>query len=194
MSNIKAILSDYDGVLIPDEYKGIKRLCPNEETIIKLEEPYYTQRDDTDLWSQMKKEFSLECSALEIINAYNFEDAFQERQSNIVLTIYKDLKMNGVRLLLLSNQVASRSRYIRNKSTLNIFDKIYLSSEVGMKKPNADIFLSVLSEQCLVPSEVVFIDDAIENIEQAKSLGLNTVLFNEVPAFKNELARISANG
>lgn len=191
--SIKAILSDYDGVLIPDEYKGIKTLCADEDRIVEMEEPYYTQKDDTRLWEKMKEEFCLDQSITEIKNLYNTEDEIQERHAKEVLDIYGSFKKQGIRLLLLSNQVTNRSNYLRQKPSLQIFDKIYLSNEMGMKKPNPDIFLTVLSEQQLTPNETIFIDDQPENIDRANLLGFHSILFKTCSDTKNALERILNN-
>src|SRR4029078_5014143 len=54
------------------------------------------------------------------------------------------------------------------------FEKLYLSYKVGMRKPDAEIFELVLSENKLDPKETVFIDDSIQHIESAKKLGIQT--------------------
>lgn len=54
------------------------------------------------------------------------------------------------------------------------FEKLYLSYKVGMRKPDAEIFELVLSENNLNPSETLFIDDSIQHIESANKLGIQT--------------------
>jgi glucose-1-phosphatase len=54
------------------------------------------------------------------------------------------------------------------------FEKLYLSYKVGMRKPDAEIFEFVLSENNLNPSETLFIDDSIQHIESANKLGIQT--------------------
>jgi HAD superfamily hydrolase (TIGR01509 family) len=61
------------------------------------------------------------------------------------------------------------------KPMSEFFDHIYLSHEIGMRKPNAEIFEFVCRENKLNPSETLFIDDSIQHIEGAKSCGLQTV-------------------
>lgn len=56
----------------------------------------------------------------------------------------------------------------------DFFNKIYLSYELKMLKPNADIFEYVLNDACLDPAETLFIDDAIPNCRTAESLGVRT--------------------
>ncbi len=62
-------------------------------------------------------------------------------------------------------------RYTRFKSC---FEQFYLSHEIHLRKPNADIFEFVLEENKLDPSETFFVDDTQEHTETAKKLGIKT--------------------
>ncbi len=53
------------------------------------------------------------------------------------------------------------------------FNHVYLSHEMGMRKPNIEIFEYVCKEQGITPSETLFIDDSIQHIEGAKKAGLH---------------------
>ena len=55
-----------------------------------------------------------------------------------------------------------------------IFEKAYFSFNMGMIKPNKDIFQFVLSQNNLKANETLFIDDSIQHINTAKELGLHT--------------------
>ena len=61
----------------------------------------------------------------------------------------------------------------------NCFGYFYLSHEMRMRKPNANIFEYVLKKHSLVPKETLFIDDTQENIDAAKLLGIQT--WNLIP-------------
>ncbi len=52
------------------------------------------------------------------------------------------------------------------------FDKAYYSHQIGMRKPDKDIFERVLAENQLVASQTLFIDDNAANIDGAKQAGL----------------------
>ena len=56
----------------------------------------------------------------------------------------------------------------------NCFEKIYYSFEIGMRKPNIEIFTHVLLEKNLVANQTLFVDDKLENIESAKTIGIQT--------------------
>jgi glucose-1-phosphatase len=89
---------------------------------------------------------------------------------------------NSHRTFLLSNtneiHIDTFNIYLQNN--LNIpdmvgyFEKLYLSYKVGMRKPDAEIFELILSENNLNPSETLFIDDSIQHIESANKLGIQT--------------------
>ena len=55
-----------------------------------------------------------------------------------------------------------------------LFEKTYLSHEMGLRKPNPEIFNVVLNENNLVAEETLFIDDSPQHIASAKTLGIVT--------------------
>jgi putative hydrolase of the HAD superfamily len=54
------------------------------------------------------------------------------------------------------------------------FEKLYLSYEVGLRKPDKQIFEHVLADAGLNPESTLFIDDSIQHIQSAAELGINT--------------------
>lgn len=59
------------------------------------------------------------------------------------------------------------------------FDKCYLSYEMKMVKPDAEIFEKLLETEDVEASQCLFLDDGLKNIEQAKKLGMQTYLVND---------------
>jgi glucose-1-phosphatase len=57
-----------------------------------------------------------------------------------------------------------------------LFDQLFLSYEMGMWKPDVEIYNSVLKQIKLQPNEVLFLDDNLKNIETANTLGIQTIL------------------
>ncbi len=91
------------------------------------------------------------------------------------------------RLFLLSNINITHLRFARRKleKENNIFDfenqffeKAYYSFEIGMRKPDSEIYQFVLQDSNLSAEESLFIDDKIENVEGAKQAGLNAYHHN----------------
>jgi putative hydrolase of the HAD superfamily len=86
------------------------------------------------------------------------------------------------RLFLLSNtNVIHFHQY--NNDLLNqfgfglnsLFEKAYYSFEMGLRKPDPEIFEQVLEESNLNPFETLFIDDLDKNIDVAGRMGINTI-------------------
>jgi len=73
-----------------------------------------------------------------------------------------------------SNNYLKKTHGIRSLNEL--FDKLYLSYEMGLWKPDAEIYREVLRTNKLQPNEVIFFDDNLHNIESAKALGMQTIL------------------
>jgi putative hydrolase of the HAD superfamily len=55
------------------------------------------------------------------------------------------------------------------------FEHVYLSHEIGMRKPDEEIFEHVCREQNILPENALFIDDSAQHIAGASKVGLNTI-------------------
>jgi putative hydrolase of the HAD superfamily len=83
------------------------------------------------------------------------------------------------KLILLSNTNTLHIDLIKNdvpfyEEFKNCFDVFYLSHEINLRKPNADIYQFVLSKNNLTPESCLFIDDTEENTKSASKLGIHT--------------------
>ncbi|MDL2255877.1 HAD family phosphatase [Parabacteroides sp. OttesenSCG-928-K15] len=61
----------------------------------------------------------------------------------------------------------------------DFFHKTYLSYELHLLKPNADIYEHVLRDAQILPGETLFIDDALVNCNAAEALGIQ--VYNAQP-------------
>ena len=71
-----------------------------------------------------------------------------------------------------------------------LFDEVIISGEVGMRKPDAEIYLHTLNLLKVKPNEAVFVDDLIHNVHGAKEVGIVGVLHTEYEKTKKELELI----
>jgi putative hydrolase of the HAD superfamily len=76
----------------------------------------------------------------------------------------------GLRTALLSNSWGSSSYHLPLFTEL--FDEVVISAEVGMRKPEEQIFRLAASRLGLSPAECVFIDDIEANVKAAEAVGL----------------------
>lgn len=90
----------------------------------------------------------------------------------------------------LNNESLAINEYRIATFHLRDYFQIFLSScYLGVRKPNAEIYRLALKITQRAPSECILIDDRELNLECARELGINTVLYNGVGQLRDELAR-----
>ncbi len=103
------------------------------------------------------------------------------------LGIMRSLK-GRYRLVMVSNVDVLRFGFIRQRfPELMIFDDYVLSYELGMMKPDPEIYRVALAKAGAPPAECVFIDDMEENVEGAAALGIPAVLYRPETDLVGEL-------
>jgi putative hydrolase of the HAD superfamily len=90
----------------------------------------------------------------------------------------------GIRTALLSNSWGDQ--YLRH-GWQDMFDVVVISGEVGMRKPEPDIFRHTLTQLGLLPHECVFVDDHDRNVRAAADLGIVGVLHEGFDTTAREL-------
>lgn len=194
--HIKNVIFDFGGVLIDVDYH--KTIDAFKSMGIANFEKLYSQADQEHLFDhyetgQISSQYFINqlisktdgmVTANKIVNAWNA--MLGEIHAANVESV-EQLKEKGYNVYLLSNtndihiQVAfdrwNRLPLVKPKE---LFDGIFLSQEIGMRKPNKDIFEHVLREISALPEEVLFIDDSVQHIRTAEQLGISTHLLNKI--------------
>jgi putative hydrolase of the HAD superfamily len=70
------------------------------------------------------------------------------------------------------------------------FDQLIISAEIGLVKPNLDIYQKMVADLGVEPSQAVFVDDFLHNIEGAQEAGLQTIYFRSPDQALGELNRL----
>lgn len=96
-------------------------------------------------------------------------------------------KAAGYTVLALTDNVHEIVAHLKSTYTFwNLFDGAIVSAEVGLLKPQPEIYQSLLSNYELQASETVFIDDMSYNVEGAEAVGIAGIQFKS--AFQCEQA------
>ena len=97
------------------------------------------------------------------------------------LTLLEELRNKGYKLYLLSNTNPIIMKWAfspafspKGKSINEYFDKLYLSYQIGYTKPDPEIFKFMFNDSGMIPSESLFIDDGLANVEMGAKLGMKT--------------------
>lgn len=96
------------------------------------------------------------------------------------LPVLKALRERGTRLLLLSNAQAVFTRpELEITGLVTQFDRIVLSSDEGLRKPEPELLRSLLKEEKLAPEEAVLVgNDFASDMEIAAACGVPGVFLN----------------
>lgn len=109
--------------------------------------------------------------------------AFYEIYNNMDKSLYKDtvaiineLKNRGYKVGLLSNlRLMDYKRYEEQIKKIKL-DYIFLSYKIGFLKPYKEIYEFVIKECKCNPSDIIFFDDNIKNVNGAKECAINAFL------------------
>jgi glucose-1-phosphatase len=90
------------------------------------------------------------------------------------------------------NRILQRDTGVSSLDVL--FERVYLSYEMGKMKPSADIYQQVLEESGLVAEETVFLDDNLDNLASAQQLGIQTVHIYEPVTILEYFSHVRTKG
>ena len=187
MKKCKAIIFDLGAVILNINYQN----TIDEFTKLGVNNAanFYSKKVQTNLFNQIETG---------IISSNEFLKALQKETKNANikqvekawnamllelpderLQLIKKLKKNHA-IYLLSNTNAIHIDAIKKQlckrkwlAFCKLFDKMYLSHELGLRKPDVKIFEYILNEQKLKAEEVFFIDDSPQHIASAKKIGIH---------------------
>ena len=103
------------------------------------------------------------------------EECFRYLHAEII-PMLSQLKARGMLIGLISNCYAEEARVIRESELFPFFDRACLSCELGIAKPDIEIFEHCMEELGVKPEECLYIGDGgSRELETADGLGMKTV-------------------
>lgn len=98
----------------------------------------------------------------------------------------------GIRVIVLSNTNAIDIPYIEEQfGLISWADDAILSYQVGMRKPNPEIFKYAIDTYDLAPERMLFIDDKSENINAARQVGLRAEIYQSAAQLRELLKELT---
>ena len=108
-----------------------------------------------------------------------------------VVDILSALKLSRMSLYILSNWSAETYPIAEKRfDFLHWFDGKVISGEIGILKPDLEIFKFLMTSYNLTPQETVFIDDKLVNVEAAKELGIHGIHFKNASILRKDLRKL----
>ncbi|MDO5811994.1 MAG: HAD family phosphatase [Bacillota bacterium] len=154
----------------------------DQEFLIKhlFQSPQWIQLDKGSISLQEAKQQLLESVSKEKrkLIEYGFEHWFDYfEQFDEMEEFIKEYKQKGYHFYLLSNCSIQFNQYYQTKSIFQHLEGLYISAAHQKIKPNLDIFEDFLKEYHLNAKECLFVDDLKENVEAAKKVGMQGLVY-----------------
>jgi putative hydrolase of the HAD superfamily len=108
------------------------------------------------------------------------------------LQVLLDLKAGGTRMALLSNAGRDFGSYFRHGTLGDLFEKVFVSGELGTIKPSPEIFEHVMAELGITPEQTVFVDNKEANVLGAQALGIAGHVFTTPQGLRAYLDALAA--
>ncbi|MBN1897869.1 MAG: HAD family phosphatase [Spirochaetes bacterium] len=122
---------------------------------------------------QMINDFKINLSLEKLVDKFKIN--YIGKKFDLMENLVDELKRRGYHISLLSNTNPIHFDYIRTIFNFDPFDKLYLSYELHLLKPDKRIFQYMIDDLGASPGEILLIDDTVVNLEAAASLGLQTL-------------------
>lgn len=187
LKGIKNIIFDLGGVILNIDYQ--RTIDEFEKLGVSNFETIFSQSFQNHISDKFEKGEITEIEFYESIKELSgVEFSFSQYQFawNAILLdlpqyrikLLKQLKRK-YRLFLFSNTNETHYKEFITKvedDFNSIFEKTYYSHKFGRRKPDIISFEELLKENNLKTGETLFIDDSVQHIEGASSLGIKTIL------------------
>jgi len=181
---VKGLLVDYGGVLTTNVWDSFREFCEAEGLDPNSAKRLF--REDPDALAELRRlergeigEPEFEARFGPLLGVTENEGLVDRlfagmKPDGAMVGAVKRAKAIGVTTGLISNSWGA-GRYDREAFS-EMFDAVVISGEVGLHKPEREIFELGAERAGLSPAECVFVDDLRENCEGAERVGMTAVL------------------
>ncbi len=174
---IKAVVFDFSGVIASPAYlKWVSNHVLNFSEKKKLYNEVFKKLDLGIYSKDMFEEFLSQETGVpkkEIWPKVLSGVLVHEGIIGIIIKLKKKYKIG-----LLSNYChEALLEIIKQKRLEGYFDEILISSQCNLIKPQKEFFLRMLQRLNLKASEILFIDDSLENVKMARKIGMVSIHF-----------------
>lgn len=195
---LRAVIFDYGEVLCTQDRTAHQRLLTLTGLDVDTFEPlYWRDRRDYDLgvfdgrgyWEKLARDAGLHFTSAQIDALIETDVAMWTHINEPMLAWVRSLQSAGLRTAILSNMGPEVLRAMRRDfAWLADFNQLTWSCELGIAKPDPEIYHLTCDKLGVRPEEALFLDDRIENVRAAEELGLHGLQFRSIEQLRADLA------
>jgi HAD superfamily hydrolase (TIGR01509 family) len=204
---IDTIIFDLGGVVVvetPDMWKNIFRDMSNKFNINPelLESNMERYKSDIQVGKMKLSDFYQN-----VLNSVNKTDVKSGELVKINLDEYikysgeydkemlrlVDRLRQSYRVVCFTNTEPEIAEFNRKRGLFDYFERAFISSEMGTRKPDLKSYQNVLSELNIRPKQEVFIDNMLSYVNAAEKAGIRGILYQNISQLKKELSSAGIN-
>jgi epoxide hydrolase-like predicted phosphatase len=191
---IKGVVFDLGGVLLDNPAFNMRSYISKS---LNISEKEYTKRSSShildfqkgviseqEFWRKVTYGFVFQEKLPDSLWKEAIKSAFFPKQK--MLSLVDELRDIGLKIGILSNTEVPVVTYLKEINFGN-YDVIVFSCLEKTCKPEREIYLLTIDRFGMKPEELVFIDDALDNVVAGQSIGLNCILFNNPDQVRVEI-------
>lgn len=162
---------------LPENFlRKVNSTNPQSNAWALLEQSKITQMEFNELFFQESSDLGYGVDGLEVLNLLEGDLRLG------MVEIIKTLKKRGFTQACLTNNFIPDNdnqpdMIDLNKKTeiFNLFDFVFESKEIGLRKPDQAFYDYVLEKVDTSPEKIIFLDDLGINLKPAKAMGITTI-------------------
>jgi putative hydrolase of the HAD superfamily len=194
------LVLDYGGVLtLPQDGASVDRMIEHLEVsgdlfrrIYRRNRPAFDSGQVTgeEYWRGVVEGCGLEPGHVDIARLIALDVQSWTQLNEAMIRFVVEVRPRVRRLAMISNMTPNTLVSMREHfEWLALFDECVFSCEIGVNKPERDIYELCLRRLGLRAEECLFVDDSIENVRGAEAVGMGALQFRAVECFLAELGR-----
>lgn len=125
-------------------------------------------------FEEIREEYHLQCDFKKFLERYDYY--FEKISSYYEVRDFEVSLRDKCFIGILSNLAIVDKKRLDAQVGLDNYDYVFLSFELGCQKPDSKIYDIVSEKLPFESKDILFIDDSLKNIEEAKRHGWNTLL------------------
>jgi putative hydrolase of the HAD superfamily len=144
-----------------------------------------------DYWRAVGRDTGAEFTAIDVHELWAIDHRGWLSLDPGTLGVLHALAAGGTRLALLSNAGADFVGWLRHGSFAPLFDRVFVSGELQLVKPDAAIYEHVIAELGIEASDFLFVDNKSENVEGARAVGGDGHVFTDAASLESWLRSLA---
>lgn len=149
-----------------------------------IERAYWVTRDAYDrgapareYWQRVAREAGIDADDAVLDELDRIDGSIWSGIRADAAALLRDVHDTGTAVAILSNAPASLAVAARGRAWAEHVDHWFFSAELGLAKPDAEIYAVVGGRLAVDPAAIVFIDDRRVNVDAARAAGWNAHLW-----------------